>query len=73
MSGNQLEELNAELVDAIKLLLRNRIPHHNAIAYAKSVVAKAEVKFRLFATSPIMTEDLAEYILRNGLQTPGQI
>ena len=43
MSGNQLEELNAELVDAIKLLLRNRIPHDNAIAYARSVVAKAEV------------------------------
>ena len=43
MSSNQLEALNAELVDAIKLLLRNRIPHDNSIAYAKSVVAKAEI------------------------------
>ncbi|MFZ0708727.1 MAG: hypothetical protein WAM53_01675 [Terrimicrobiaceae bacterium] len=43
MTRNQLKALNAELVDAIKRLLRNRIPHDNVIAYAKFVVVKAEL------------------------------
>ena len=43
MSSDQLESLNAELVDAITRLLNNRIPHDNSVAYAKSVVVKAEV------------------------------